>query len=69
MQEIINREVDLVLQYGCIEQIAPAAPTRSASTEKSGMWRFCVDSCMLNRRSILDVYTLQRMENILEKLH
>ncbi|XP_067620077.1 uncharacterized protein [Eurosta solidaginis] len=69
MQEIINKEIDELIEKGCIE---PSRSPHSApivlARKKNGKWRLWVDYRQLNARSVPDAYPLPRIQHILDRL-
>ncbi|XP_037898385.1 uncharacterized protein LOC119643109, partial [Glossina fuscipes] len=69
MQAIIDREVDKLIEAGCIEPSnSPYSAPIVVVPKRNGEWRLCMDYRVLNSRSIPDAYPLPRIEQILDKL-
>jgi len=69
MQQIVDEQVDVLLEQGCIEPShSPHSAPLVLVRKKAGQWRMCVDYRQLNAKSIPDAYPLPRVNHILERL-
>ena len=68
-QAVINREVQKLLDSGCIEtSTSPWASPVVLVAKPDKSWRFCIDFRMLNAHTVRDVYPLPRIQDTLHML-
>ena len=70
LYEEVKNHLQEMVEVGAIRRhFSPWASTVVLVRKKDGGLRFCIDLCKLNNRTIMDGYSLPRIEETLDCLH